>query len=92
MTIVLQLTQGQVALISDDAWDRVSQQNWWAVKHHSGKFYAATKINRRVVYLHNFLMQPPTGMQVDHIDRDGGLNCQWDNMRLATSADNPEKA
>jgi hypothetical protein len=82
------LTQGQVAQVSDDAYERVMQYKWQAIKHHSGKFYASGWVNGKTIKLHNFLMQPPPGFEVDHIDRNGGLNCQWENMRLVTSANN----
>jgi hypothetical protein len=88
VTVEIPLTQGKVARISDDAFERVNQHKWYAAKdHNTGKFYAKTKINGRPVFLHMFLMQPPPGYEVDHKDHDG-LNCQWDNMRLATHAEN----
>jgi hypothetical protein len=86
MTREIPLTQGQVALIDDWNFERVSQIKWWAVKQRNGHFYARGRVNGEV-FLHQFLMNPPPGMEVDHIDRNR-LNCQEHNMRLATSADN----
>jgi hypothetical protein len=37
--------------------------------------------------MHNFIVRPPEGLEVDHIDRDG-LNNQRGNYRLCTRAQN----
>jgi hypothetical protein len=87
MTIEIPLTQGKVALIDDEDFERVSQFKWHALKRPAGKFYAEGKVNGRKIRLHRFLMDAPTDMEVDHIDNDG-LNCQRYNMRLATHAEN----
>lgn len=39
------------------------------------------------LYLHRMLMAPGPGLEVDHIDGDG-LNCQRENMRVVTHAQN----
>lgn len=73
---------GLAALVDDEDYDRVVAQGWWAVKFpHSKTFYAATKINRRTVYLHRFVMNSQS--EVDH-DDGNGLNCQRYNLRVAT--------
>jgi hypothetical protein len=42
---------------------------------------------RRPMYLHQLLMQPPDGMQVDHRNLNG-LDCQRNNMRVCTLGQN----
>lgn len=89
----LQLTQGYVALVDDEDYERASQYKWFA------------QINRKTVYaqrstprvegkqgvqlLHRFLLNLPGGHnpEVDHKDRNG-LNCQKYNLRTATRQQN----
>jgi hypothetical protein len=91
MTIEIPLTQGKVALIDDEDFERVNQFKWCALKTRGGKFYAERKENGQHVYLHRFLMDAPADMEVDHIDHNR-LNCQKHNMRLATNAGNAKNA
>jgi hypothetical protein len=86
--VEIPLTQGQVALIDNWNYERVSQHSWCAVEvRDSGKFYAVSMINGHIVYLHRFIMGASPGTEVDHIDHNG-LNCQEYNMRMTTRAGN----
>jgi hypothetical protein len=88
MAIQIQLTQGQVALIDDWEFERVSQIKWHTYKDpRTGRYYARGRVDGREVWLHRFILNAPSDMEVDHIDHDG-LNCQRYNMRLATHAQN----
>jgi hypothetical protein len=83
------LTQGKVAIVDDADYERVSQFKWCAMKGRNG-FYAASHIsgnNNRLRLMHRFILGAPTGMQVDHKDRNG-LNNTRDNLRLATPTQN----
>jgi hypothetical protein len=42
---------------------------------------------RKHVYMHRFLLDAPTGVDVDHIDHDGLNNCR-SNLRLASRRQN----
>lgn len=79
------LTQGYVALIDDEDYDKVSTQNWHAVVGRS-TVYAA---NDEKIYLHRFIMFDDLDdeREIDHRDRNG-LNCQRSNMRIATRQQN----
>lgn len=76
----LVLTQGKFALVDDVDYEKVKHLEWYAMKCSPHHWYAA---NARLGFLHDFLMNPPEGMEVDHIDGDG-LNCQRYNMRNCT--------
>jgi hypothetical protein len=46
-----------------------------------GRHYAAARVDGRRILLHNYLMAPPPGWEVDHIDHNP-LSCTRANMRL----------
>ena len=77
---LIPLTRGYEAMVDDDDYEKVNRRSWFL--QPSTCIYAATRMNG-VKYLHNFIMPPPIGFTVDHIDRNG-LNCQRNNMRFAT--------
>jgi HNH endonuclease len=89
MTKQIPLTQGKVALVDDADFLHLNQWNWYT--HNSrGKWYAARtarKLPGGRIFMHNEIMQPPPGMEIDHKDGDG-LNDQRYNLRHATHAQN----
>lgn len=83
----IQLTQGMIALIDDEDFERVNQFNWCAKKHRN-TFYA---IRFKIINgknsnetLHYFIMQIKG---VDHINGNG-IDCQKSNMRECTNQQN----
>lgn len=92
MTKQIPLTQGQVALVDDEDFERVMQSRWQAGRRHNDMFYAS-----RYVYLgphhytrellHRFILNAPPDKQVDHIDGNP-LNCVRSNLRIASHGDN----
>ena len=87
MTIEIELTQGYKALVSDRHAEKIAGINFWAEKKKDGRVYARGRISGKQKYLHVFLMQPPPGMLVDHVDGNG-LNCVDENMRICNDAEN----
>lgn len=91
------LTRGCVALIDDEDYGRVvAAGSWAAYPQPSGKFYAARRFAKggrsKTVYLHQFLMMPPPGHWVDHINGDG-LDCRRStNLRCCTPSQNRQNA
>ena len=84
------LTKGYVAIVDEEDYERVCQYKWTAlVSRHTVYAYRADRSTgeRRTLYLHRFLLNPPEDMEVDHIDRDG-LNNTRSNLRLATRREN----
>jgi len=84
----IQLTQGMVALIDDEDFEKVSQYNWSLVTGRN-TYYAEQKKRVKFRHLHRFIMNTPADMQVDHKDGNG-LNCQKYNMRNCTATENSQ--
>lgn len=86
--------QGDTILIDDCDYALVSSLNWTTVKRRNLK-YAITHIRSesgfKQVYLHRFLLDPPKGMYIDHIDSNG-LNNTRTNIRICTPSENSKNA
>lgn len=82
----ISLTQGELAVIDNNDFQQVLKINWWADRRDK-KVYARGYMGGDLVYLHRFIMGAPAGVQVDHWDGNG-LNCQRQNLRLCTNAQN----
>lgn len=90
----IELTQGKVALVDDADYDLVIAAGPWFSHKHVRKFgvrwYARRNVRKNsgeTIWLHRFLLKPPSHLVVDHLD-ENGLNCQRANMTLRTNADN----
>lgn len=86
----LTLTKGYEAVIDAADVPLVGGRNWQACVHKK-TVYAQNNISRlhtgTARLLHRILMNPPSGMQVDHIDGNG-LNNRRSNLRIVTNAEN----
>jgi len=81
----IELTQGKVALVDDEDYERiVSRGKWYA--HKSGKtWYAERGVQGRNERMHWIVMRAKK--RLDHKDGNG-LNCQKKNLRLASYPQN----
>lgn len=78
---------GQRALVSDRDHDRVSEW-FWTLKngiYPTAQIYCDGRWQK--VVLHRFVLNATAQQLVDHIDRNP-LNCQRDNLRFCTKAQN----
>lgn len=66
------LNTDQLFLIDDEDWERIKPFRWTV--HPEG--YAYAWIKGAMVLLHRFIMQTPTGLEVDHIH-----GIRWDNRK-----------
>lgn len=84
------LGYNKYALIDAEDAVLVIQYRWSALRVKDIT-YAATTVRdgkkTRTLYLHALLMNPPDGMEPDHIDGDG-LNNSRSNLRLSTHSQN----
>ena len=55
----------------------------WSLKHHGVNNYVYTNIKNRKVYLHRFIVNPPSDKVIDHINGNG-LDNRRSNLRVVT--------
>lgn len=100
---LIPLSRGFVAMVSDEDFERVSKFKWTA--HHKSrggsKLYATRKskkgepgwtdrASRCEISMHRFIMDPPEGMVVDHINGDT-LDNRRENLEVVTPQENRER-
>ncbi len=91
------LTQGQLAMVDDEDYERVSQYKWYAHWHpQMGNYVARTNTSRqekprKQIYMHRMILSAPSGKPVDHIRHDT-LDNRRDNLRVCTIAENNRNA
>lgn len=83
------LSQGEVALVSEQDYERVSTHKWSLSYSpaHSPKKYAVASISGKQTGLHRFVLGVEGRVLVDHIDGDG-LNNTRENLRECTYSQN----
>jgi hypothetical protein len=80
------LTKGLCAIVDAEDYEEVSQYKWSA--HINGANRYAVRCNKgKRLAMHRFIMKPPKGMVVDHIDGNG-LNNRRSNLRICTAQQN----
>ena len=85
---IIPLTKNQNTLVDTEDYERVNQWNWvahWATSTKT--FYAQREGDSGNVFMHRFIMNPPEGQQIDHIDGNT-LDNRKANLRLCTHAEN----
>lgn len=89
----IQLTQGQVALVSDEWYDVLNVHKWRALWDEDTQSYYAVRMSKTkdgklvTIYMHAVVAGTPKGMYTDHIDHNG-LHNYPDNLRVATPSQN----
>ena len=86
----VRLSQGYMALVDDEDYLLVSEHLWHVDKFEK-KIYAIRKVRRdgrrQKCYMHRFIVQPPMGLVVDHINGNG-LDNRRSNLRICTIKEN----
>ena len=87
----IKLTQGQVALVDDEDFEKVNQFKWHATKsNRCNSLYALCFIstNKPRLRMHRLIMNvTDNNVFVDHINRNG-LDNRKSNLRLCSNAQN----
>jgi hypothetical protein len=89
----IKLTQGKVAQVDDEDYDRLSQYKWcasqeapnlwYAVAHLRGTYNGSTHLR-----MHRFILgNPPRGVIIDHRDGNTLNNCR-SNLRICSHTEN----
>ncbi len=83
----IKLTKNKYAIIDDDQYDSLSLYKWHAALRMKSKWYAVTTINGKKMSMHRFLLEPPKGLEIDHINGNS-LDNRISNLRSCTHAQN----
>jgi len=84
----LRLTRGKFALVDDADYEKANRHHWHACPGYQ-TWYARGKVKGRQWQLHRFLLQPPPGKSVDHVNGNA-LDNQRCNLRLCTDTTNAQ--
>lgn len=88
MTKEIRLSQGFVALVDDEDYERLNQFKWFAHKSYNTYYaqrHTGPRSNRHLVHMHREVLPTPTGFTPDHINWNG-LDNRKDNLRPATGS------
>ncbi len=80
------LTKGKIAIVDAEDYEHLKQYKWYA-DIQTGRFYACRFANKKKIYMHRYLTNPPDGLVVDHIDGNGLNNCR-SNLRICSAGQN----
>ena len=85
---IIPLSQGLVALVSDEDYEYLSQWKWYAAKC-SGGYYARRMDHKtgKLIYMHRVITSAPPDLVPDHINYNT-LDNRRENLRLLTSTEN----
>lgn len=79
----LELTWWEYAIVDADDIDRVRMHTWY----RSRRWAVESRMWKRLVKLHRFIMNPPDNVVIDHIDRNP-LNNSKSNLRECSQMEN----
>jgi hypothetical protein len=91
----IQLTQGHVALVDDEDFERIAVHNWYATRYKNGRFYAVrnrptVEGKRGTILMQREVLGLPIGRypHVDHCDPNATLDNRKGNLRTADKTQN----
>jgi hypothetical protein len=80
------LTQGRYAIADAEDYERISRHRW-CLSRSGKRLYAQRRSRGRTIRMHQFIMKPPGGMLVDHINGNG-LDNRRCNLRICSRLEN----
>jgi hypothetical protein len=88
MSKEITLTQGKVAIVDDEDYEKVNSYKWCYDKPYARRTTWDRALQKQsVVRMHRFIMGVPKGKFIDHINGDG-LDNRKINLRICTQAQN----
>jgi hypothetical protein len=87
MTKEIPLTQGKVALIDDEDYEKISKFRWYAYQDGRTMYAISHPHRNEKILMHRLILNPSKGLVTDHIDGNG-LNNQRGNLRAVTNRAN----
>lgn len=91
MSKTIKLTQGFEAIVDDEDYKYLSEGSWCIQKYvtlnNTGIMYAKASKQGKVVTMHRYLLKPPQGVSIDHINGNG-LDNRRQNLRLCSKQGN----
>lgn len=87
----IKLTQGKFAIVDAEDYEKLSRYKWYA-QRHGERWYAVRNEylgggEYRQIYMHREILNPPAGMEIDHINHDS-LDNRRVNIRICTNSQN----
>lgn len=85
----IELTQGLYSVIDKEDLKRISNHSWCIQKNgKQGKIYAASRINKKLILLHRFILNiTDRKVAVDHINGNT-LDNRKENLRICSWSEN----
>lgn len=83
---LIPLSYGSYAIVDTADLRILNLYRWCMNVTLQGKRYARRTQGRKTIYMHRALMNPPEGMEVDHINGNG-LDNRRKNLRVCTKAE-----
>ena len=92
----IKLTQGKVAIVDDEDYDRLNQYKWHT--HRRGRYFYATRKSpavegvRKIIYMHHDILENPSGKYV--VDHKNGncLDNTKGNLRIVSRRQNMQNS
>lgn len=84
---VIELTKGFAAIVDDEDFERLAQYRWCALIARYTVYAVRNGGKLGFIYMHRFLIDAPSGMEVDH-KNGNGIDNRRSNLRLVTKAQN----
>lgn len=81
------LSSGDEVLLDNEDYRRLKSYTWGLVGGYAARWVILSDKSKKCVLMHREIVQPPEGMQVDHINRDRFDNRRA-NLRVCTHAEN----
>ena len=85
----IKLTQGKVALVSDEWFEELNRFKWHVLTGYAARNTSRIFGKQKHIWMHKVVAGASSETEVDHVDRNR-LNNQVENLRVCTSTQNKQ--